>query len=42
MAAVKEAALREMLGKGIAAPPEFSRPEVAKILSDYYQGLDKQ
>lgn len=28
--------VREMLGKGIAPPPEFSRPEVAKILSDYY------
>jgi len=34
--------VREMLGKGIAPPPEFSRPEVAKILSDYYQALDKQ
>jgi sulfate adenylyltransferase len=33
-------AVREMLGKGIAPPPEFSRPEVAKILSDYYQKLD--
>ena len=33
-------AVREMLGKGIAPPPEFSRPEVAKILSDYYQTLD--
>lgn len=32
-------AVREMLGKGIAPPPEFSRPEVAKILSDYYQTL---
>lgn len=32
--------VREMLGKGIAPPPEFSRPEVAKILSDYYQALD--
>ena len=32
-------AVREMLGKGIAPPPEFSRPEVAKILSDYYQSL---
>lgn len=30
-------AVREMLGKGIAPPPEFSRPEVAKILMDYYQ-----
>jgi sulfate adenylyltransferase len=34
-------AVREMLGKGIAPPPEFSRPEVAKILSDYYQSLDR-
>ena len=34
-------AVREMLGKGIAPPPEFSRPEVAKILSDYYQSLDE-
>lgn len=32
--------VREMLGKGIAPPPEFSRPEVAKILSDYYQSID--
>jgi sulfate adenylyltransferase len=32
-------AVREMLGNGIAPPPEFSRPEVAKILSDYYQSL---
>ncbi len=33
--------VREMLGQGIAPPPEFSRPEVAKILSDYYQALDQ-
>jgi sulfate adenylyltransferase len=33
-------AVREMLGKGIAPPKEFSRPEVAKILMDYYQSLD--
>jgi sulfate adenylyltransferase len=33
--------VREMLGQGIAPPPEFSRPEVAKILSDYYQTLDQ-
>ena len=32
--------VREMLGQGIAPPPEFSRPEVAKILSDYYQSLE--
>ncbi|NNL57161.1 MAG: sulfate adenylyltransferase [Pseudomonadales bacterium] len=32
-------AVREMLGKGVAPPPEFSRPEVAQILMDYYQSL---
>jgi len=31
--------VREMLGKGIAPPPEFSRPEVAQILMDYYRSL---
>ncbi|MGK0374441.1 MAG: sulfate adenylyltransferase [Arenicella sp.] len=31
--------VRELLGSGIAPPPEFSRPEVAKILMDYYQSL---
>lgn len=31
--------VREMLGNGIAPPVEFSRPEVAKILMDYYQSL---
>ncbi|WPL15532.1 Sulfate adenylyltransferase [Thiorhodovibrio winogradskyi] len=31
--------VREMLGQGEAPPPEFSRPEVAKILMDYYQSL---
>ncbi|MBM3581510.1 MAG: sulfate adenylyltransferase, partial [Alphaproteobacteria bacterium] len=30
---------REMLSKGEAIPPEFSRPEVVKILQAYYQGL---
>lgn len=29
--------VREMLGQGIAPPPEFSRPEVARILMEYYQ-----
>ena len=29
--------VREMLGQGIAPPKEFSRPEVAQILMDYYQ-----
>ena len=32
--------VREILGQGIAPPPEFSRPEVAQILMDYYQSLD--
>jgi sulfate adenylyltransferase len=29
--------VREMLSSGIAPPPEFSRPEVAKILIEHYQ-----
>lgn len=33
--------VREMLGEGIRPPKEFSRPEVADILINYYQGLDK-
>ena len=33
--------VREMLGNGIAPPKEFSRPEVAKILMDYYESLKK-
>lgn len=31
--------VRELLGNGIAPPAEFSRPEVAKVLMDYYQSL---
>jgi sulfate adenylyltransferase len=30
-------AVREMLGKGLALPSEFARPEVAQILMDYYR-----
>ncbi|MCP4681080.1 MAG: sulfate adenylyltransferase [Desulfobacterales bacterium] len=33
--------VREMLGQGIKPPKEFSRPEVADILINYYQSLDK-
>ena len=29
--------LREMLSQGIAPPPEIARPEVARILMEYYQ-----
>ncbi len=29
--------VRQMLSEGQAPPPEFSRPEVAEILMDYYQ-----
>jgi sulfate adenylyltransferase len=29
--------VREMLGQGIAPPPEFSRPEVSRILMDHYR-----
>jgi sulfate adenylyltransferase len=32
--------VREMLGKGEPLPVEFARPEVAKILSAYYQAED--
>ena len=29
-----------MLAEGKAPPPEFSRPEVAEILSKYYQSIN--
>ncbi len=32
--------VRQMLSEGIAPPQEFSRPEVAQILMDYYQSLN--
>jgi len=31
--------VRQMLSEGIAPPKEFSRPEVAQILMDYYKSL---
>jgi sulfate adenylyltransferase len=31
--------VRQMLGQGLAPPPEFSRPEVAKVLMDYYKSI---
>ena len=34
--------VREMLSAGIDLPPEFSRPEVAKILMEYYQSQVQQ
>ena len=32
--------VREMLGRGVSPPPEFSRPEVAEILMAYYRKLN--
>ena len=29
--------VREMLSQGVALPPEVARPEVSKILMEYYQ-----
>jgi sulfate adenylyltransferase len=34
--------VRAMLSDGIAPPKEFSRPEVAEILINYYQGLKEK
>jgi sulfate adenylyltransferase len=31
--------LREMFANGESIPPEFSRPEVVKVLQDYYSSL---
>ena len=32
--------MRDMLAAGEMPPKEFSRPEVVKILMEYYKGLD--
>jgi sulfate adenylyltransferase len=32
--------LRQMLARGEMPPKEFSRPEVVKILIDYYKNLN--
>ena len=34
--------MRELLGQGIAPPPELSRPEVAKILMEHHQREDSK
>jgi sulfate adenylyltransferase len=34
--------VRKTLSEGGELPPEFSRPEVVKILQDYYQGLEEK
>ena len=34
--------VREKLGKGEPLPEEFARPEVARVLMDYYQAIDSQ
>jgi sulfate adenylyltransferase len=34
--------VREMLSKGMALPTEFSRPEVAQILMQYYQSVESE
>jgi sulfate adenylyltransferase len=34
--------VRAMLSEGTAPPKEFSRPEVAQILINYYQGLEEK
>ncbi len=34
--------VREMLSNGIMPPPEFTRPEVANILMDYYRNVGRE
>jgi sulfate adenylyltransferase len=34
--------VRKTLSEGGQLPPEFSRPEVVKILQEYYQGLEEK
>jgi sulfate adenylyltransferase len=34
--------LRKLMSEGKPVPSEFSRPEVIKILKDYYDSLDEK
>ena len=40
--ALSGTSVREMLGRGVAPPPEFARSEVAQILMDYYRSTEQR
>jgi len=40
--AISGTRLREMFANGEAIPPEFSRPEVADVLREYYDSVSRQ